>query len=554
MKRQYKIILIIIISVVLVFIGVKTFSNYVEKKITSSINKSNSNVHIANVDFKLFDRSLTLKNVFFSSRSSNDLDSISQIIKNDSLEKITITSIKISGIHYLDFIRDKYIKIGKVEFNDVFINKTNKKSVSKSKDKPMDLDSIYIEKINGFEIDRFDFNNVRYTVVDSLTHKIVFQHKPASFGLNGFQLKKVKDQIFKIELIDEVFKINDIILNVANENYKLSIKEVNLDTKSFDIQIKELKLKPVKGKLALADKFKYNNAILNFNIDLIHFYHFDIAKLLKNQGVFIDSILVVNGAFDFYKDKRKPYDKKLIKKLPSELLKDLKTPIFIGNISFDACRILAENRYPKNAMQMKLSIDSIYGEIKNITNINDRVDIPMVLDIRSKLMGKGLLKVNLEFPLKNQGKEFSFRGTLGSSQFKYYDKVIYPVLGLKVLKGNLDYLSFKGKANNYDAYGTMRMLYHDLDATVYKKDSSEKSKFLSWAIKTVLHNSNPVKNKKVRVATMYHKHDKFRGFAGYLWKTLQSGIVNTLSPTGNKTSRKADKIMEKRKRKGKKKR
>ena len=70
MKRQYKIIFIIIISVVLGFYwNVKTFSNYVEKKITSSINKSNSNVHIANVDFKLFDRSLTLKNVFYSSRA-----------------------------------------------------------------------------------------------------------------------------------------------------------------------------------------------------------------------------------------------------------------------------------------------------------------------------------------------------------------------------------------------------------------------------------------------------------------------------------------------------
>jgi hypothetical protein len=479
------------------------------------------------------------------------MDSISQIIKNDSLEKITITSIKISDIHYLDFIRDKYIKIGKVEFNDIFINKTNKKLVDKSNEKPVDLDSIYIEKISGFEIDRFDFNNVQYTVVDSLTHEIIFHHKPASFRLDGFQLKKVKDQIFKVELIDEVFKINDIILDVANENYKLSINEVNLDTKTFDIQIKELKLKPVEGKLALADKFKYNNSILNFNIDLIHFYHFDIAKLIKNQGIFIDSILVVNGAFDFYKDKRKPFDEKLIKKLPSELLKDIKTPIFIDHISFDDCQLLAENRFPHNDLQMKLSIDSIYGEIKNITNINDRVDIPMVLDMHSKLMGKGLLKVNLEFPLNNPKKNFSFRGTLSSSQFKYYDKVIYPALGLKILKGNLDHLSFNGKANNYDAYGTMRMLYHGLDATVYKKDSSEKNKFLSWAIKTVLHNSNPVKNKKVRVATMYHKHDKFRGFAGYLWKTLQSGIVNTLSPTGNKTSRKADKIMEKRKRKGK---
>ena len=99
----------------------------------------------------------------------------------------------------------------------------------------------------------------------------------------------------------------------------------------------------------------------------------------------------------------------------------------------------------------------------------------------------------------------------------------------------------------------MKMLYHDLDATVYKKNSHEKNKFLSWAVKTVLHNSNPIKRKDVRVASMYHKHENFRGFGGYLWKILQSGIVNTLSPIGNKTSKKADKIIEKKKRKKEKK-
>ena len=219
----------------------------------------------------------------------------------------------------------------------------------------------------------------------------------------------------------------------------------------------------------------------------------DITKLLKNQGVIIDSILVANGVFDFYKDKRKPFNEKLIKKLPQELLKEIKIPVFIDHISFDDCKILAENRFPHKDLQMKLFIKNIYGKIKNITNVDDRVDIPMELDMQAKLMGRGKLKVKIEFSLNDSKNNFSFRGTLGSSEFKYYDKVIYPALGLKILKGNLDHLSFNGKANNYSAYGTMRMLYHDLDATVYKKDSDEKSKFLSWAIRTVLHNSNPVK-------------------------------------------------------------
>jgi len=371
-KKIYKIIIILLIGIALIFIGAISFSSYVEKKIISSINKNNSNLYItnvANVDFKLFNRSLILKDIFYGPRSNSNPDSLAQIIKNDSLEKTTISSIIIRDIHYLDFIRDKYIRIGKVEFNNIFIRKTNKKTKSEPDSKPVNIDSIYIEKISGFEIDRFDFNNVQFTVVDSLTHEVLFHHKPASFNLDGFQLKKVKDQIFKVELIDKVFKIDNIILDVGNENYNLSIKEVNLDTKTSDVQIIDLKLNPFEGKMALANKFKYNDVVLNFDIERIQLSHIDFTKLFKNQGIFVDSIIVTKGVFDFYKDKRKPFNEKLVKKLPQELLKDLKTPLFIDHISLDSCQILAENRFPHKDLHMKLYFNHINGKITNISNI-----------------------------------------------------------------------------------------------------------------------------------------------------------------------------------------
>ncbi len=552
MKGKYKIFIILIISIVLFFIGTRSFTNYIEGKITNAINQSNSNLYITNVekvDFKLFGRSLIFKDIFYGPYSNISPDSIQQIIINDSVQKVTIASVKINNIHYLDYILDRFIRIGQIEVNDVFIERTNEKNKDTTQVKPIKLDSIYIDKLNGFEIERFDFNNIQYTVVDSISHEIIFDHKPTSFNLDGFQLKKVHGQLFKVELNDKIFEIYDIELDVAQENYKLSIGEISLNTKTSDIQIKDLKFEPEEDRVVLAEKFKYNDAIKNFNIDLIHLYQINLTKLLKNQGIFIDSILVSKGVFDFYKDKRKPFNEKLVKKLPHELLKEMIIPISIDHISFDDCQIKAENRFPHKDLLMKLSMNSVYGQIKNISNLKDQAKIPLKIHMDAKLMNKGHLIVDVKFPMDDPHYNFYFGGSLGKSKFRYYDDIIYPALGLKVLKGELDHLSFSGKGNNYSANGTMRMLYHDLDATVYKKDSNEKSQFLSWAIKTVLHNSNPVKRKDVRVATMYHKHEKHIGFVGYLWKTLQSGIVNTLAPTGNKTSKKANKIIEKRKRK-----
>ena len=558
MKRFLKIGLIVLFLIGIVFFLVKIFiSNQVEDRIAELINNNKSDKYttsVGNVKFKLLDRSITLNNLFIGPKISNNLDSLSQNIEHDSLEKITISSIKINDIYYLDYIRDKYVRIGEIDINDVFINETNrKKSESKNTKQDgqpkIDLDSINIKGISGFEIDRFNFNNIQYTVVDSISYKPIFHHKPASFNIDGFQLTKVHDQIFKVDLIDNIYKINGIELSVSNENYNLAIEEVNFNTKTFDIQIKNLKLEPFEGKIALANKFKYNDPVLNFDIGMIQLYHFDLVRLLKKQGVFIDSILISKGSFEFYKDKRKPYNEKVVKKLPQQLLKEMKTPIFIDNITIDNCLLIAENRFPHKDLDMKLFINSIYGNVKNVSNIKEFAKTPMTLNTHAKLMNQGYMKVNFVIPLNDKKNTFYFDGSLSSSKFVYYDKVIYPALGLKILKGNLDYLTFKAKADNYSASGTMKMLYHDLDATVYKKKTHEKNKFLSWAIKTVLHNSNPVKHKDVRIAKMYHKHEKYRGFGGYLWKTLQSGIVNTLSPLGNKTSKKADKMIDKKKRK-----
>ena len=389
MKGKYKIFIILIISIVLFFIGTRSFTNYIEDKITNAINQSNSNLYITNVekvDFKLFGRSLIFKDIFYGPYSNMNPDSIQQIIKNDSVQKVTIASVKINDIHYLDYILDRFIRIGQIEVNDVFIERTNEKNKDTTQVKPIKLDSIYIDKLNGFEIERFDFNNIQYTVVDSISHEIIFDHKPTSFNLDGFQLKKVHGQLFKVELNDKIFEIYDIELDVAQENYKLSIGEISLNTKTSDIQIKDLKFEPEEDRVVLAEKFKYNDAIKNFNIDLIHLYQINLTKLLKNQGIFIDSILVSKGVFDFYKDKRKPFNEKLVKKLPHELLKEMIIPISIDHISFDDCQIKAENRFPHKDLLMKLSMNSVYGQIKNISNLKDHAKIPLKIHHHSSLL------------------------------------------------------------------------------------------------------------------------------------------------------------------------
>lgn len=67
---------------------------------------------------------------------------------------------------------------------------------------------------------------------------------------------------------------------------------------------------------------------------------------------------------------------------------------------------------------------------------------------------------------------------------------------------------------------------------------------MSWAANTVLRTGNPGKNGKTRVVEMSFDRVMYKGLGNFVWKTLQSGIVGSITPTG-KTLRQEETISSK---------
>ena len=85
-------------------------------------------------------------------------------------------------------------------------------------------------------------------------------------------------------------------------------------------------------------------------------------------------------------------------------------------------------------------------------------------------------------------------------------------------------------ANNNGSYGRMTMLYHDLEAKVYKKEIFEEEKKLSWLVNQIVHQSNPNKKGQIRTAKLGYTRETYKGIGSLFWKTLQTGILHTLAP------------------------
>ena len=106
-------------------------------------------------------------------------------------------------------------------------------------------------------------------------------------------------------------------------------------------------------------------------------------------NTFIDNILISKAVIDLYKDRRKPYDKRLYKELPHLALKKMEFPLYIKQINIDNSLLLLEESFPNKNMNLKLSINKINAIISNISTIEEYKEIPIKAKLEASLKLSG---------------------------------------------------------------------------------------------------------------------------------------------------------------------
>ena len=506
-------------------------------------NQKNQNYHLSidKTKFSLFDRALIINGIHLSPSDSSMINLRKNISPLNALNKISISRIEMRGIHLFPLIFSKKLIISNLIIDDPLYQQFNngKKVKSMEKKKPIKLDSIAIKDIGGFELDIIKVSNLKFQVIDIATDKISFENKPMSFELSGFKLEESGDQVFKLLPVDGVFEMSNINMNFPDKKYEFSLGKLLYNFEDDQLLINNLSYKPSINNAKLANSYRFNSEVYTINLKELRIFKLDFQKILQNEGVFVDSIQISKFSIDIYKDKRKPFDENKRPVFPHDLLKKMESPILIPKISIADSQLSYEEKLENKAASMKVTLDKLNINIHNVTSIKEYREEPLKIEVNSNFMNKTPLYVKMDLPLKDDHNTFFFSGKLGASPFKYYDAVLIPALGVKVTKGDLKSLTFQASANNYSSEGTMTMLYSDLEAEVLKQEKAEKRGFVSWSVNSLVHKSNPGNNGNEREVMMHFDRVIYKGFGNILWKTLQSGIVNTVAPFG-KTKEKAD--------------
>jgi hypothetical protein len=558
-NKKHKIAIAIVLSLALILLsGSVIISRIISQKVVQILEDQNvENLHISieKTKFSLFDRSLVFNGVHLSPNDSAMLKLQNNTLDKKSLHKISISRLKFKGIHLIPLLFSKHLNINKLIIDDpLYQHFTNgEKDTSKEDKKPLKLDSIRIEKLKGFQLDIINVTNLKVQVIDAINNDISFENKPLDFEVSGFKLKEITTNYFKLVPIKDIFEMTRIKVEFPKIKYLFSIDALKYNFGEDHLQISNLKYKPTVNKLTIANSYLYNTEVYDLGIKEIKIYALDFEKILSNKGLFIDSIQLSQLNMEIYKDKRKPFDLNKRPQLPHQKLKSLKMPLLIHKISVNDSELIYEEKLEHKDVLMKVTMKDLNMNIFNVTSIKEYREVPLKIDLNTKFMGNANLNVDMLLPLADDQNTFFFSGYLGPSKMTSFDSATIPALGLNLLNGQIENISFQGSANNFTSKGSMKMLYHDLEAEVFKKKTVEKNDFLSWSVKNLVHKSNPGNNGEVREATMKFERVMYKGFGNFLWKTLQNGIVNSIAPFGMTTQKAAAKEKRQSKRENRKK-
>ncbi len=553
------IFLFIALVLILLVLAAIFVPGLVESKLKDAILNNNSSEYrnsVGEIDFDLLTRTLSVKDLKIVPTEK----AISELKKRTEGKKaifeIALGDISVKNIKFIELIRNKKVLINEISLDNLAIHVLKNEKVKSPEGeggKQFHPDSIVLKNLNGIEIRQISVRNLKYQVQDAVKSDTLFKLDSLSFQLDGFIVKKKKDDFFALRSLSENFIIEDINMKMPEKDMVISLAALEINFFKKRISIDSFQMKPSISKVAMAAKFKFNKAIADLSIKKLELFDFNLRKAIGHEGIFIDSVAVDGLRVEMYKDKRKPYDTSLYKVLPHISLKKTNSIIDVKKVHVSNSYLLYEQRNPDSKLLMKVLLADINADFYNISSIAAHRKTPMQARLSTNFMGRAPLKVFFKFNLDDKNNNFSFAGTLGSTPFKYFDEILYPLAGLKVFAGQLDKLTFEATANEYRSQGTMTMLYHDLEATVYKKGHvDEEAKMLSWLINSVVHKTNPDK-KGIRTVPMKYEHLPYTSIATYMVKTLLMGIAYTLSPEGMHMKEKLETRQEKKEIKQKKK-
>lgn len=444
--------------------------------------------------------------------------------KNNDYFSIKIKQIKTTGIDFPLFFRDKKVSLGNaVIVSPEIILKYNlafQKNDSLNSRNFVEAALPYVG--NSFKIKTLKVENGKIDSDISYVNESI-QQKASNINLTLLQIKIDTATLRHGHYWKNLtIKLSDYEGKLHSKNLKINIDKIDAATTICDLSgIQISQLHPA-GK---SQQLFFKNHIKHIAMNGIDFH-----RLFRHREISINHMRISSMFLEVFRDRSLPSKQSYTAQMPNELVRELSTYLRLKKFVVSNGYIAYIDKSPELKEAAKITFEKTDIEISNLTNdpkaMNEKN--PALIKIKTMVMGKGQLTMDLSMNLLSQSLDCSYKGSLSKMDATSFNSFI-AYAGIQLKEGNIEAQSFDVKVKNGTASGSMLLTYKDLHVKVIDKKSGKTKKLLSKIANLALKNHNKQeKNKAPETVPVNYQRNPDDGFFSYAWNSINGAILDTI--------------------------
>jgi len=537
------VLLILIILLIILNSILSNKADHLLREKLSSIDTSSYNIDFRKVRINVFTRSVNIYDI-----SVKPADSALEELRNKQLAmpvfEIKVPKLKLSGLSIMKAIKGEGIDIGKIILMDPDIKIYSghglfpEKNSSSGNKSIFSSDTIVGSPVKEARLGSFEIRDAHIETIDLSNDKTVMETRELNILVDDLWLHYPEGDTLSqlLDISDFSISLQSHQMELPGNFYSLQTGPLEISYKDKEIRLDSVQLIPAYseqqfGRMAgkQTDRFDLKTGQI-----LVSGIEFDS---LINKKLIIENIDISRLHADIYRDKGIPRDMKHFPKLFQTAVADIPIYVKIGKIILSEGYARYEEMPESGTVPGRIMFDQLELTIEGVSNDATMISegLAMKVDGKGLLMGKTRAKLQLHMPVGDPMERFTFYGSTETFAVKDINPMVEPLAHFRAIGGTVNSVSYYAMAYHDTAIGRIEFLYNELEISVLKKQKEAKgeigqNRFLSFLAGSVIHKANPMENKPVRISKMFFVRDLNKGFFNYIWKTIQNGLTNTVTP------------------------
>lgn len=355
-----------------------------------------------------------------------------------------------------------------------------------------------------------------------------FQEK-MTLNLTNVRIDKNPSQGF-MHAVDFSFKIPN--LTRQEKLYHFTIGETSYSSKTNRFLVKNIRVIPNFSKEKHQKTVGFQSDYFSGNIDSICIEQPNINRWFEKNEL-AGKYMTVNGLnMNIYRDKQLPFDENRRPKMFQDMIKSSKYKFALDSFKLENSSITYTEQPTSGDSEGKIGFTNISARLIPFTNMKtskgiipdfSMVGIATILDSCQ-------LKVSMNYEMNNPDNLFTVNGSLSPFKMHIMNSVLEPLSLVSIRSGHVDNFQFAFAADKTSATGNLFFGYNDLRISVLetKKGNTREAKFASFLANSLLLKTKNPRGKELLPEIISFQRDQRRSVLNYWWKSIFSGVRNTL--------------------------